>query len=184
MHFKVSPRRRYFRGKFLTEGQSGPLAGPYSYFGYLERDFSALLAWRKGKVKTRQEGSTCLYLPFPPRLGRVVPLPRPSSCRCVLVYLAWLACLQACLSLLSSILTKTVSSRPSMASISSHPWLAEQTAGQQQTWNLMWQWEIYKEIRARLISAELMEFNLKVHLYNQVIFMTNLVILRTNSSQN
>ena len=35
--------------------------------------------------------------------------------------------------------------------------------------------------KAKAISAELLELDLKVQLYNPVIFRTNLVIIKTNS---
>ena len=36
--------------------------------GSEERDYSALLAWRKGKVNTSPPFLACLHLPFPPQL--------------------------------------------------------------------------------------------------------------------
>ena len=38
--------------------------------------------------------------------------------------------------------------------------------------------------KAKAISAELLELNFNVQLYNPAFFMTNIVIFRTNSSQN
>ena len=42
----------------------------------------------------------------------------------------------------------------------------------------------YISKKAKAISAELFELNLKVQLYNPVICMTKLALFRTNSSQN
>ena len=40
-----------------------------------------------------------------------------------------------------------------------------------------------RRIKAKAISGKLLDLNLKVHLYNSVMFMINLVISRTNFSQ-
>ena len=55
-----------------------------------EIDYSALLAWRKGKVKTSQKEYVCIHFPFPSgKQGRAVCHLRPRSSKAPHYHARW-----------------------------------------------------------------------------------------------